>query len=65
MGVTGTENLKNPGRLWSAMTTPMDRDFGDDPFRRMERKKAAARLGWPAEDEPEPDIEDPIIAERQ
>jgi len=39
----------------------MDRDFGDDPFRKMERKKAARKAGIPELTEETPDIEEPIV----
>ena len=43
------------------MKSPMDRGFGDDPFRRMERKKALRSAGLPDFYEDTSDIEDPII----
>lgn len=43
------------------MPTSMDRDFGDDPFRKMERKKAARKAGIPELTEETSDIEDPIV----
>ena len=39
----------------------MDRDFGDDPFRKMERRKANARLGRPMKPAAGWDIEEPIV----
>jgi len=39
----------------------MDRDFGDDPFRKMERKKAARMAGIPILTEETMNIEDPIV----
>lgn len=39
----------------------MDREFGDSPFRRMERRKLEAKLGWPAEQTTSGDIEEPIV----
>jgi hypothetical protein len=42
------------------MTSPFDRDFLEDPFRRMERLKAARRAGLPVEEADCRDIEAPI-----
>ena len=47
-----------------AMTTPMDRDFGDDPFRKMERRKIEKKLGHDRR-RAGLDIEDPIVPEDQ
>ena len=43
------------------MSIAMDRDFEDDPFRKMERKKAAKMAGIPESVEVAPDIEAPIV----
>jgi len=51
----------NPKEIPIFMLTPMDRDFGDDPFRNMERKKAARKAGIPELTEETPDIEEPIV----
>ena len=42
------------------MATPMDRDFGEDAFRRMERRKMAQMAGIPFDEGSQPDIEAPI-----
>jgi len=39
------------------MTTPMDREFGDDPLRKMGRKKMARMAGIPESAEKTPDLE--------
>lgn len=43
------------------MTTPMDRGFGSDPFRRMEREKLRRKVGLLVSDEDARDIEAPIL----
>jgi len=47
------------------MTSPFDRDSGEDPFRRMERLKAARRAGLPVEESDSADIEAPIAVGRE
>ena len=41
----------------------MDRDFGDDPFRKMERIKVARKLGMPLPTNGGGGIEEPVAAD--
>ena len=47
------------------MLTPMDRGFGDDCFRRMERRKMAKEAGLPLPDKETDDFEDAIVVDGQ
>ena len=55
-----TENLINSQGLLLSMTTPMDRGFGDTPFRKMEKAKAAKRTKGYVPCRSNVDIEEPI-----
>jgi hypothetical protein len=59
-----TGRLIRTDDLPTTMTSPFDRDFGEDPFRRMERLKALRRAGLPVEDTDCRDIEAPIVVGR-
>ena len=56
-----TANLINIRRLLFPMLTPMDRDFGDNVFRKMERAKAVRRTKGHAPCRSHVDIEEPIV----
>ena len=43
------------------MPTPMDRGFGDDGFRKMQRMKMARDAGLPLPEQSD-DIEEPIVS---
>jgi len=43
------------------MLSPMDREFGDDVFRKMERKKMAKKIGMPLLHDNTREIEEPYL----
>ncbi len=60
-----TGRLISRERLRVVMTLPFDRDSEENPFRRMERLKAAKRAGMPIEESDSADIEAPIAAGKE
>lgn len=60
-----TATFMNSAISHHVMPTPMDRDFGDDPIRKRQRRRLAAGTGrWPEEDESAA-IEEPLDSRGQ
>ena len=56
-----TDTFINPKEIPVSMLSPMDRGFGDDVFRKMERKKMAKKIGMPLLHDNTREIEEPYL----